>query len=191
MATTRKSTIKETDVQLKDGAAVENTPAPEASATKPKRRKTLSALDPNELVELESRVEGKLIYVSTSGYTIEWSEFGDAHLVPISELIKMRNEQPSFFRNHWVYPISDNGNTVIEALQLDRYYKKLSDLRNFDEIFEYEPAQLFEIMKDAPDYMKENVARRAEQLVENGELDSVSVIEAIEKATGFSVRGEK
>ena len=192
MANTRKNADTATDKKQTEVVAAEGVAASVPSTQrKSNRRKTLSSLDPNELVELESRVEGRLIYVSTSGYTIEWSEFGDAHLVPISEMIKMRNEQPAFFRNHWVYPISENNDVVIEALQLDRYYKGLTGLQNFDDLFSYEPEQLLEIMKDAPLYMKENVARRCEQLVENGELDSVSTIDAIEKATGYSLRGEK
>ena len=192
MATTRKTASKAVEKANDEGATVTKVASSVASEPKQaKKRKTLSALDPNELVELESRVEGKLIYVSTSGYTIEWAEFGDAHLVPISEIIKMRNEQPAFFRNHWVYPISENSDTLIEALQLDRYYKSLTDLQDFDDLFDYEPEQLFAVIKDAPAYMKENVARRCEQLIVDGRLDSVSVIEAIEKATGLSIRGEK
>ena len=192
MANTRKTASEAAEKKQAEEVATESAAPSVSSAQKQsKRRKTLSSLDPNELVELESRVEGKLIYVSTTGYTIEWSEFGDAHLVPISEIIKMRNEQPAFFRNHWVYPISENNDVIIEALQLDRYYKSLTDLQNFDDLFGYEADQLIAVLKDAPAYMKENIARRCEQLVENGELDSVATIDAIEKATGFSVRGEK
>lgn len=166
--------------------------APEKPAQKKRasRAKSLSALDPNELVELSSCVEGKLVYVANSGYTIEWSEFGDVHLVPISEIIKMRNEQPAFFRNHWVYPVSENANIVIEALQLERYYNKLYDLKDFDELFDYDPDQLTGILKDATVYMKENVARRAAQLVATGELDSVAVIDAVEHATGFKIKDQ-
>lgn len=192
MANTRKTANKEPETERNEEAVVEKKTASQQTASQPsKRRKILASLDPNELVELESRVMGTLIYVSTTGYTIEWSEFGDVHLVPISELIKMRNEQPAFFRNHWVYPISENSDSVIEALQLDRYYQKLSDLQNFDDLFDYEPEQLALIMKDEPVFMKENVARRAEQMIADGKLDSVSVIDAIEKATGYSIRGEK
>lgn len=36
--------------------------------------------------------------------------------------------------------------------------------------------------------MKENVARRCAQLVADGVIDSVAVIEAVEKATGYPVR---
>ena len=46
------------------------------------------------------------------------------------------------------------------------------------------------ILKDATVYMKENVARRAAQLVSSGELDSVSVIDAVEKATGFKIKDQ-
>lgn len=198
MATTRKSSAKTTAAKAAENKAAEETssaavdiqaaeePAPVKKA--PARKKTLSSLDPNEIVELQSCTEGKLVYASKSGYHIEWSEFGDVHLVPISEIIKMRNEQPAFFRNHWVYPVSDNAQEVINALQLDRYYNKLSDLKNFDDLFDYEPEQIALALRDAPQFMKENVARRCAQLVADGTLDSVAVVEAVEKATGFQVR---
>lgn len=195
---TRK-TSKKVDAAVEETGSVADIPVSveESEAAEPKqhvqrkrtaRTKSLSAIDPNELVELSSCVEGKLIYISNSGYTIEWSEFGDVHLVPISEIIKMRNEQPAFFRNHWVYPISDNASEVIEALQLERYYSKLVDLKDFDSLFDYEPEQLDGILRDAPGYLRENVARRASQLVKDGVIDSFGVIDAIEKATGFQIR---
>lgn len=194
--TSKKNTavVEEAEVVEAAPASIAEEPKTEPKEEAPKKRttraKTLSALDPNELVELSSCVEGKLVYVSNSGYTIEWSEFGDIHLVPISEIIKMRNEQPAFFRNHWVYPVSENADEVIAALQLERYYNKLADLKDFDELFDYEPDQLAGILKDATVYMKENVARRAAQLVSSGELDSVSVIDAVEKATGFKIKDQ-
>ena len=192
MATTRKTSKKVADEAAEPVDSSFEDVGSEKASTGRKRstRKTLSSLDPNELVELASRAEGRLIYVSTSGYTIEWSEFGDVHLVPVSEIIKMRNEQPSFFRNHWVYPVSDNADTIIEALQLSRYYNRLVDLKDFDEIFSYEPSQIAGVLKDCPKHMLENVARRASHLVDMGELDSISVIDAIEKATGFKIKDQ-
>lgn len=200
MATTRKTTTKSTTktaekkaAEVSAPAASNNPPEPPKSDTNAAKeavhvRKTLSSLDPNELVELQSCVEGRLIYVSSSGYYIAWAEFGDIHLVPVSEIVKMRNEQPNFFRNHWVYPVSDNANDVIEALQLERYYNKLYDLKDFDDLFSYEPEQIMVAMQDATPFMKENAARRCAQLVNTGVVDSVSVIEAIERATGCPVR---
>ena len=164
-------------------------PAPKPAARRAsKTTKSLSALDPNELVELASCFEGKLIYVANSGYTIKWSEYGDVHLVPISELIKMRNERPGFFRNHWVYPVSDNAKDVIEALQLDRYYDGFDGVGSIDELFECDPDRIVSILRNASDGVKENVARRASQLVVNGVIDSVAAIEAVERATGFKIR---
>lgn len=205
MATTRKTTTKSSaktaevkaaeapvsavaDTPDTDATVVEEAPVIKKAAKSTGGRKALSSLDPNELVELQSCVEGRLIYVSNAGYYIEWAEFGDVHLVPIGEILKMRNEQPAFFRNHWVYPVSANAQDVISALQLERYYNKLSDLTNFDDIYSYEPEQIAIALQDATPFMKENVARRCAQLVADGVIDSVVVIETVEKATGYPVR---
>lgn len=163
-------------------------PAKSTGRRSTKQTKSLSSMDPNELVELSSCFVGTLIYVSRSGYSITWSEFGDVHLVPVSELIKMRNEQPAFFSNHWVYPISDNAQDVIESLQLERYYKGFEGIGSLDELFDCAPEKMVEVLRNASDGVKENVARRAAQLVANGDIDSIAIIDAVEKATGLKIR---
>ena len=195
MATTRKTTNKTTDNVVNDDTIVA-AEAQEKTASAPKKstarkRTKLSALDPNELVELQSCVEGRLIYVSHSGYYMEWAEFGDVHLVPVSELLNMRNEQPAFFRNHWVYPVSTNADEIISSLQLDRYYNRLSDLKNFDDLFSYTPEQIEMLLRDEPPIIKENVARRCGRLVEEGIIDSVVVMDTIERITGYTVRNRE
>lgn len=193
MATNRKNTLKDEDTAINKAAEDDAPAATTKTRAAAKRsgagkRARLSTLDPNELVELQSRADGHLVYISHSGFYMEWSEFGDVHLIPVSEILNMRNEQPAFFRNHWVYPVSDNADEIISALQLDRYYNKLSDLKDYDEIFSYTPEQIDALLKDENIVIKENVARRCAQLVREGMLDSVITIEAIEKATGYSIR---
>lgn len=109
-------------------------------------------------------------------------------LIPFSELITMRNEQPAFFRNAWVVPVSDNANEVISALQLERYYTGLSMLENFDDIFAMDIDDMKALIGGLSNQMKENVARRAYALYEDGTIDSVKVIEAVEESTGFELK---
>lgn len=151
------------------------------------KRKSLSSFDQNELVELKSCFYGQLIYISRAGYSLTFPEFGAVELIPIKELITMRNEQPVFFRNGWVVPVSKNAQEIIDALQLTRYYKNISIFENFDDIFEMEIGDLISLIKNMAPAMKENVARRAFQLKNDGVIDSAKIIEAISEATGFSL----
>lgn len=177
---TNPTTAEEQKIPAAEKSTEKKTSAP--------KRKSLTAFDQNELIELKSCFYGKLIYRSHAGYALEWPEFGTVELIPFSELITMRNEQPAFFRNAWVVPVSDNANEVISALQLERYYTGLSMLENFDDIFAMDVDDMKALISGLSNQMKENVARRAYALYEDGTIDSVKVIEAVEESTGFELK---
>jgi hypothetical protein len=164
-------------------------PAPEipAAAAAPKRR-ALSSFDQNELVDLKSCVYGTLFYKSRAGYTAEWPEFGTIAPIPFHELVTMRNEQPAFFKNVWVIPVSDNAREIIDALQLSRYYTDFDLLDDFDSIYTMSATEVRSLLSKATKAMRENIAYRAFALIQAGELDSASVIAVIEEFTGFPLR---
>ncbi|MDR2357872.1 MAG: hypothetical protein LBD92_07320 [Oscillospiraceae bacterium] len=151
-------------------------------------RRTIASVDKNEWVTLKSNCYGQLTYKSKAGYSFELLEFGATTDIPFGELLIMRNEQPAFFQNGWVVPVSDNAANVIDALQLTRYCKSLETLENFDDIFSLEPDAMRELIAGMPQPMRENAARRARGLIDEGVLDSVRKIEAIETAVGYSLR---
>jgi hypothetical protein len=53
------------------------------------------------------------------------------------------------------------------------------------------PDKLRTLLKRLPADMKDSAARRAYQLMQDGALDSASIIEVIEDAVGYSLRNEK
>lgn len=156
---------------------------------KPAKRKPLPKLDLNELVEVESCFHGTLNFVSgKTGRRASWSGFGATDYLTVEDLLSMRNTQPAFFKNNWIILTGDNADSVFEYLQLGRFYKDYRSLEDFTELFSMSPEELKDALGRMNSEAKENVARHAYSLIQEGELDSVRLIEVIEDATGFNLR---
>lgn len=156
--------------------------------TKPKIRK-LEKIDPNELVDVQSCTYGRLTYISSrNGCKTVWDSFGAMNIMTVGDLIDMRNSQRRFFEEPWIIIVGERASVIMEYLQVAKFYKKISKLEDFDEIFNYDAKDIPAILKDLSLSNKEVVARRAYALVKEGQLDSRKMIEAIENATGFMIR---
>lgn len=152
-------------------------------------KKKLPRPDLNDLVEVESCFHGQLNFVSEkTGRRASWGKFGDVDYLTVEDLMSMRNAHPGFFKNNWIMLVGDNAEAVFEYLQLGRYYKNYRSREDFDELFNMEPDALKEVLDTMSSDAKENVARHAYALINDGELDSNRVIDVIEKATGFELR---
>lgn len=194
-STAKKSqTSKKTAVPAVAAPEVEEKVMPvaaPATAEKPKveKRKPLPKVDLNELVEVESCFHGELYFESPkTGNKANWGYFGAVDYLTVEDLMSMRNTQPAFFRNNWIMLVGDNAQDVFDYLQLGRFYKNYRSVEDFAELFAMAPEDLAEAMAEMNKEAKENVARHAYSLMQDGELDSVRLIEVIEKATGFNLR---
>jgi len=135
--------------------------------------------DLNELICVVNITNSKLVYVSKSvpGYRIDWEKYLDENWIEYKELINMRNSQRSFFQEPWIICDWD----VLEDLKVDHYYKNIIDLENLDKIFSKSPKELGEILEVIPNGIKKLVVDRAFELKKEKKLDSISIIETIEK----------
>ena len=169
---------------------VENTVVVEQEKPKAPKRKPLPKVDLNELVEVESCFHGDLNFVSAkTGRRANWGEFGSVDYLSVEDLMSMRNTQPAFFKNNWIILVGENAQDVFDYLQLGRFYKNYRSLDDFTELFSMSPEDLKAALDDMNAESKENVARHAYALIQEGELDSVRIIEVIENSTGFDLRG--
>lgn len=184
--TSTAATSKEVETAAEEIVAEE---VATVKAEKPTKRKPLPKLDLNELVEVESCFHGTLNFVSSkTGRRAAWSGFGATDYLTVEDLLSMRNTQPAFFKNNWIILTGDNADSVFEYLQLGRFYKDYRSLEDFAELFSMSPEELKDALERMNSEAKENVARHAYSLIQEGELDSVRLIEIIEDATGFNLR---
>jgi len=141
--------------------------------------------DLNEMIRVVNITNSKLTYISRTspGYQIDWDEFLDENWMEYKELINMRNSQRLFFEEPWVMCDWE----VLEDLRIDKYYKNIVDLENLDTIFTKSIEELKQTLKIVPNGIKKLIADRAFELRREKKLDSISVIEVIEKTLNIDL----
>lgn len=180
-AKTTKQVAKPAEETVVKTSITETTAKP--AETPVKRR--LSDIDMNELIEVQNITYGGLHYESREGYVVDWIGYGDTQLIPNSELLKMRNQQPAFFTTPWVKLVGDNAEATISYLQVEKFYNPITKLSDFSELLECDPEDITAMLTDVGNSTKEAVARYAYAKVQSGELDNLKVIKAIESAVGY------
>lgn len=150
-------------------------------------KKKLVAVDLNELVEVKSCVYGELSYIARSGDEVKWESFGDVAWMTVGALMEMRNSQRDFFEKQWIVLCGDNAQAVLDYLQIDKYYKVINELEDFDKIFTYTPEEIPAVVSELPDSTKETIARRAYAKIKDGELDSKKMIDVLQTSLGYNL----
>ena len=160
------------------------TEEPKATAsTSSKTYKVKTELDPNMIVAVKNGFSGMLVYKSVrSGETFRWESFGDEQDMELQELKNARNASKDFFINNW-FLIDDP--EVLEYLGVQKYYENSLSSDGFEELFEKDPKEIEKIVKEMPSGQKSSLKYRAKQLIADGTIDSMKVINALEK--GLSV----
>lgn len=167
-------------------------PTTKTKATKPKAKEKIDKLtqttakpeikkqrDMNEMINVICITNTPLVYVSKNqmGYRVDWEGYLAENWMEYKELVNMRNSQRSFFTEPWIICDWD----VLEDLKVEQYYKNIIDLKNLDDIFKKEPEELEEILNIVPRGIKTLIVDRAFELRKDKKLDSISVVETIEK----------
>lgn len=138
-----------------------------------------SQRDMNELIRVVCITNAPLVYESRSqlGYRVYWDGYLSEAWMEYKELINMRSTYRAFFERPWIICDWD----VLEDLRVDQYYKNIIDLENLDDVFKKTPKELEKTLKEVPDGIKALIVDRAFELRREKKLDSLSVIETIEK----------
>lgn len=168
---TPKSTPKKTTKKTTE-EVIEKITKPTIKAIRPQR-------DVNELVQVICITNTPLTYESKSqiGYRVEWDGFLQENWMEYKELINMRNSQRAFFEEPWIICDWD----VLVDLKVDQYYKNIIDLENLEGLFEKSPEELEKTLKVVPNGIKTLIVDKAFELRREKRLDSISIIETIEK----------
>lgn len=166
-----KSKVSKTDVKKEDN----NT----------KEIRVKKNLDPNMIVTVRNGFQGTLVYVSRKTHEqFVWDSFGDEQDMDLQELKNARNSEKGFFENNW-FLIDDP--EVIEYLGVSKFYKNALSYDGFDEIFKKTPKEIEAAVSVLSDGQKESVAYRARRLIESKDIDSLKVIDTLEKSLGIEL----
>lgn len=170
----------------KTAAPVENEQISEKAQTiaEPKSEKkpykVKKNLDLNMFVTVKNGFNGTLVYKSKkTGERFVWDEFGDEQDMELSELKSAKNSCKSFFVNNWF--LFDDPE-IIDWLGLTQYYKHALNVDSFDKLFDKAPEEIEKVICELSDGQKKSVIFRAKQLITDGTIDSIKVINALEKS---------
>ena len=182
--TTKKPTARRTQTKVKvPEQATEETvakqPAKRSTIVKPKK------LDPEMYVTVRNGYPGLLVYKSSkTGEKFVFRRFGDEHEMELQELKKARNDAKAFFENNW-FLIDDP--EVIEYLGVGQYYKDAFSYDEFEALTTMTVDEVKEKMRNISNGQKVAVARYARQLINEGRIDSLKVITALEEGLGVQL----
>lgn len=151
----------------------------------PKRRKRVE-IARNELIPCRSATVGELIYISdrTRAKYI-WEDFGSTLYLEMGELQDMNGSKRAFL--HEGYLVVEDEDAA-DNLGLTKLYKELSHIDSLEELFSKNADELELILPRLPKGMVGSIASKARELVESGELESLSKIRVIEKCLGFDLQ---
>lgn len=145
-------------------------------------RETLPA---NAIISVRNGFNGKLLYRSRkTGEVYIWEMFGDEQDIEFQELRNARNSYRSFFENNWF--LFDDPE-VIDCLDLKQYYKNALSYEEFDSVFKQSAEEIKDRLSKLSKGQKSSVAYRAKQLIREGGIDSIKVINAVEDALGIEL----
>ena len=179
MATKTKQTTAATEASVVEPVeAVEKETEPSPAPKKSYRVKR--DLSPDTIVTIKNGFHGKLVYKSRrTGEVIVWEDFMAEQDVELGELKAAKASDKAFYKNNW-FLIDDP--EILEYLGVTQFYKYALNSQSFDELFYKTADEITEAVKKLSEGQKRSVAYRAKYLIENGELDTLSVINALEKS---------
>lgn len=142
-------------------------------------------LGPNTMVVVRNGFNGVLVYISPrTGERFVWESYGDELDMELQDLRSARTTQKVFFENNW-FLIDDP--EVIENLGVARYYENALTYEGINNIFEMTPSEIEEAVKNVSQGQKITLIYRAKQLIEDGVIDSIKMISALEKGLGVEL----
>lgn len=158
-----------------DTGTVETVPETVSTTYVPRRKIPLDAQ-----VMVKNLTGGKLFYVSKRlvGYSEEWHEFGEEIPMEMAELYSMKNTDRRFFTENWI----EVDMAVLRDLQMDRFYENSITADEIENLFEMDTDKIISKIEKASPVIKNCVGIKAMKMVEDGRLNNIKTISALEKA---------
>lgn len=137
-------------------------------------------LNPNMMVTVKNGFNGTLVYKSKrTGEVFVWDSFGSEQEMELQDLKSAKNTYKAFFINNWF--LFDDPE-IIEWLGMSQYYKHALNTESFKGLFASTPEEIKKTVAKLSDGQKKSAAFRAKQLIQNGEIDSIKIINALEES---------
>lgn len=158
--------------------------------TKPVVKTTKATRIPlDTMITVVCNTIGGATYISkkASGYIVEWEDFGSEEYMELGELVAMRNTDRRFFEDNWIV-LEDTDEydamQLYEFLKVAKYYTNVFTSRNIDELFSYSKDKISKTISTLSRGMKETIAVRAKQKLDDNTLDK-NIVDTLESTLGI------
>lgn len=185
---TRKTAVKEPVIATEE-VTPEAEPEQETAKSAHTKSVTYSArdIDLNQYVTVKNGYPGQLVYVSKrTGERFFWDGYGTEQDIQLMELRNVRNTAKKFFEHNW-FVFDDEYDWVIDFLGVRAYYNNIINVEGIDALFKKTPAEIEKELASLSNGQKRTVAYRAMEMIREKEIDSLSVIEVLEKGLGIAL----
>ena len=177
LAATSSNAKKTADVE--SAAAIAAAEVVDLPAEKPSY-KVKKDLSPNMMVTVKNGFNGTLVYKSKrTGEVFVWDSFGSEQEMELQDLKSAKNTCKAFFINNWF--LFDDPE-IIEWLGMSQYYKQALNTDSFNELFTSTPEEIKKTVSKLSAGQKKSAAFRAKQLIQEGKIDSIKIINALEES---------
>ena len=169
-----KTTKSTSTVEVKESTS------PAEKVEKKEQYRIKKDFDPNMIVTVKNGFHGHLVYKSK--HTQEkfvWNGFGDEQDMDLKELKNAKNSSKAFFENNW-FLIDDP--EILEYLGVSKYYEYALNFDSFDKLFTKTPSEIADTISKLSAGQRKSVVYRAKQLIDDGVIDSIKVINTLEEA---------
>lgn len=141
-------------------------------------------LQRSDLIPVMNYTSGLLVYESRDGRGWRFENYGDTDEMELGELITMKNSQSRILNEPWLLILDDE---AVEYLGLTRLYEKVIKPEDMQQLFNLPEDKLEEVLMKAPLSVKQLVADKAKEMVENKQLTNLITIQAIERVLNIEL----
>lgn len=176
----------EYEKKLKDAEAKVSKSDKEETSAVAKKIQSSVRIPLDTIVPVICNTVGGAFYSSKKimGYTVEWEDIGSVEYMELGELSSMKNTDKRFFEDNWIVFDDTEEYTASELydfLKVSKYYKNVLTPDNIDEIFTYPKDEIVKTISTLSRGMKETVAVRAKQKLDENTLDK-NIIDILESS---------
>lgn len=180
MAETRSKSVAKTTAK--------STRTKETVKTTAKPKKVKPQFETDDYVVVKNGFNGKLIYISKrSGEVFVWDSFGDEQEMQIKDLLSAKASAKEFFQyNYFLF----DDPAIPEFLGVSSFYKHSLSIDDFETFFEMQPEEAAQKIKSMPSGQKSSLAFMARKLFLDGEIDSIAMVDTLEKTLGIHLKDD-
>lgn len=186
-----KNVVKKTAAPAKEVKAAKQEPlvveqeTPVAEMETKQQYRVKNTLTPGAFVTVRNGFNGRLVYKSSRTHEkYVWEGFGAEQDIELQELKNAKSAHKAYFERNWF--LFDDPE-VIRYLGVERFYASALSFDEFDELFTKTSDEIKVRIAAIPDGQKQSLIYKAKQMIADGEIDSIKMVDALEESLGVEL----